>query len=146
FIGLFATFLTSALYAESEQTSQSAINRELGSETAQNVLVQVQANVNKIQTLSADIEMDRERKDKKKKNKKDNHGKTLVPFAGWEPEGSYVKRGLLVTSRNDGAHLIFKRKNSTDKYIANKSTLWSYDHGDKDERYIPSSLPVLKGL
>lgn len=145
-VGLFATFLTSGLYADQKQKSDSAINREIGSETAQSALTQVQGNVNKIQTLIADIEMDRERKEKKKKTKKDDPNKTPGPFAGWEPEGRYIKRGPLVISRNTGAHLILKRKNSTDEYIANKSTLWSYDHGDKEARYIPTSLPVLKGL
>src|SRR5690606_766128 len=92
-VGLFATFLTSGLYADQKQKSDSAINREIGSETAQSALTQVQGNVNKIQTLIADIEMDRERKEKKKKTKKDDPNKTPGPFAGWEPEGRYIKRG-----------------------------------------------------
>lgn len=150
FVALSALTITSFnanVYSQNSLENPAPIEKPSANENAEFALKQIQGNVNKIQTLSAQVELERERKEKKaKKNKPVDPNKTPGPFAGWEPEGYTVKRGPMTISRNTGAYLVLKRKNSTDEYIANKSTLWSYDHGDKEARYVSTGLPGVSGL
>jgi len=130
---------------------QSAVTPPAEGQTATKALHQIQENVNKIQSLKATLEMDKKdkhdsKKDKKKKKsdgKADADAKAPGKYAGWEPEGRRVRRGPMEIQRGHGAWLSLQRKDSVEEYIANATTLWTYDHGDKEAHFIPTSMPVV---
>jgi len=98
-------------------------------ETAQAALAQIQENVNKVQTLRAELEMSEKKKAKKGK-----------------PPGRNVKVGPMEIARGRGARVALTRKDETKEYIANPSTLWVYEHHEKEAKYIPTSLPYISGF
>jgi outer membrane lipoprotein-sorting protein len=111
-------------------------------ETIQSVLQQIQSNVDRVQTLRADLAMSKA-KDKDKKEKKKQ--KAADPAASASPQRS-VKTGPMEISRGQGARLSVTRKDETDEYIANPQILWVYDHKAKEAQYIPTSLPFISGF
>lgn len=91
-------------------------------ETLQVARASVQQLVDQIKTIQCELEMSK--KPEKKKSRR-------------------TKIGPMELSRGTGARVSLTRKKSTDEYIANAETIWSYDHGDKEAKYIPTSLPII---
>jgi len=149
FSGLFA--LTSAAFCQyaPEGIQLSEMTPPAANETPQAALAQIQANVDKIKTLKANLVLDQKmrKEDKikaaKKKAAHANVEKTTPPKWPKEPEGRRVKGGPVELTRGSGAHLVVSRKGSTDEYVINHQVIWSYDHGDKEAQYIPANLPML---
>ncbi len=121
-------------------------------QTGKAVLADIQAKVNNIQTLKADLEFDRkdddegDKKKKKKKKQKEaaagGNGEGVNP--AWpEPVGRDVERGPLEISRGKGAYLYLERKKSKEEFVANPSSLWKHDIDDEEAKHIPASWPVV---
>ena len=112
-------------------------------ETAQGALADIQSKVDKIQTLTANLEFDRKDEDDKKKKKK-KANKPANPNPAWpEPPGRDVERGPLAISRGAGAKVTLERKESKEVFVANSSDIWKYDVDDKEAQHIPASWPVI---
>jgi outer membrane lipoprotein-sorting protein len=92
-------------------------------ETIGSVRTSIQKVVDDIRTLRCDLELS------KKPPKKHSR---------------QTKRGPMVLAREQGAHLSLTRKTKTNEYNANYDTIWVYDHKDKEAKYIPTSLPIIR--
>lgn len=116
-------------------------------ETAKTVLAEIQARVDKLQTLNATLEFDTKdddsKKKKKKKKKKQEEAAAGINPAWPEPPGRDIERGPLQISRGAGAYLYLERKGEKEEYVANASSLWKHDIDDKEARLIPTNLPVI---
>lgn len=112
--------------------------------SVQSVLTDIQARVDNIQSLTADMEFDEEDDSKKKKKKKKKDGDQAGVNPAWpEPPGRDIERGPLMIQRGVGAYLYLERKKDKAEYIANSSTIWKHDIKDKEARHIPASWPVI---
>lgn len=119
-------------------------------QNTKSILADIQAKVNGIQTLHADLEMDEKEDEKKQKKRKkklaesgDTETKPAVNPKWPEPEGRDVERGPLVIERGVGAYAKLERKGKALEYIANASRIWKYDHKDKVAQLVPSNWPVV---
>jgi len=133
-------------------------------ETVKSVLSQIQARVNAVSSMHADLEYDQKDKGSSSKKKKNKDSKKSDEKAtadeeqadeqekdsgagrnmGWpEPEGRDVERGPIIIKRGVGAYLKLERKKKVIEYIANSSQLWKYDHKHKEARLVPSSWPIV---
>lgn len=113
-------------------------------ESAKSVLNQIQARINAVQTMQADLEYDEKEKVSKKKKKAPAAPKPAGTNPKWpEPEGRDVERGPIMIKRQTGAYLMLQRKTKINEYIANNQRLWKYDHKDKEAKYVSSNWPIV---
>jgi outer membrane lipoprotein-sorting protein len=116
----------SAVPATADQMeTASAMRAPAAGDTLQTVRKSIEEKISGIRSLSCEVEMSkaRDKKDPKKSRK--------------------VHTGPLEIAREHGGRLQLTRKGHTEEYIANWRVIWSYDHKNKEARFIPTSTPVI---
>lgn len=91
-------------------------------ETLESVQARIRRFLGQVHTLKADVEMSRARKGKSRK----------------------VSTGPMEVARQQGARVALTRKGETEEYIANPRVIWSYEHKEREAKYIPTNLPVVE--
>lgn len=130
-------FIAATVMAQGENIAPPAQGQ-----TPQAVLSDIQSKINGLQSMSATLEFDEKDDDKPKKDENGQIIQRINPH--WpEPPGRDVERGPIMIQRGVGAYCMLERKKDKAEYIANSSTIWKYDHKDKEARRVPSNWPII---